>query len=441
MSAQPKKPKAYQTLHGTKDLFGDDVRLWDRILSVARSVAEFYGFEQIEFPHIEDPNLFLTGLGKTSDLTKKQLFALKDKDGTSYALRPDGRISAARAYIQNGFASLPQPVKLTYHGAMFRNDEPSRGWFKEFHQWGVELIGEESPVGDAAVMQVMFTALAEIGIKDIFIHVNSLGCRECRPAIRAQITNYYRPKIAKVCRSCRSRLKENALKVLECRDEKCAILKETAPNIVDHLCERCKTHFTAVLEFLDESKIPYILNPYLVKGVDYYTRTVFEVFVAEDPNAPEMRKDSEVLSIGSGGRYDNLIEMLGGHSTPAMGGALGIQRVMQVMRERGARVLSSYKPRVILIQLGDLAKRKSLTLMEELRKANIPIYESLGKDSIKSQLNMSIKVNAEIGLIIGQKEAIDGTVMVREMDSGIQEVVPQDKLIDLLKRKLKGHHG
>ena len=431
------KPKAFKALGGTRDLFGDDVRLWDRIVSVARGVGQFYGFEEIELPHIEDPAMFLAGLGKGSDLAKKQLYLLKTKEGESLALRPDGRVSAARSYIQNNFASLPQPVKLSYLGAMFRHDALDRGWYREFHQWGIELLGEESGVGDATIMQVLFVALAEIGIKDIFIHVNSLGCRECRSAIRAQIASYYRPKIAKVCRSCRFRMKDNPLKVLECRDEKCAILKEHAPNIVDHLCEPCKNHFKSILEFLDESNIPYILNPYLVKGVDYYTRTVFEVFVAEDPNAAEPKKDSEVLAIGSGGRYDNLIEALGGPRTAAIGGTIGIERVMQVIRERGVRIPPPPKPRVILIQLGDLAKRKSLSLMEELRKAGISVYESLGKDSIKSQLHISAKIAAEVGLIIGQKEAIDGTVMVREMDSGMQEVVPQDKLIELLKRRLK----
>src|SRR3989344_205935 len=292
--------KAYQALKGTRDLFGDDVRLWDRIVSVARSVAHFYGFEEIELPHIEDPAVFLAGLGKGSDLAKRQLYQLKNKEGESLALRPDGRISAARAYVSNDFNLLPQPVKLMYIGAMFRNDALERGWFREFHQWGVELFGESSPVGDAGVMQVLFVLLAEIGIKDIFIHVNSLGCKDCRAAIRSQLGNYYRPKVAKICRSCRFRLKDNPLKVLECRDEKCAILKEHAPSIIDNLCELCKTHFKAVLEFLEESKIPYILNPYLVKGVDYYTRTVFEIFVAEDPNAAESKKDSEVLAIGSG---------------------------------------------------------------------------------------------------------------------------------------------
>lgn len=437
MAVSPKKPKGFLTLRGTRDFYGDDVRLWDRILSVARAVSQFYGFEHIEFPHIEDPALFYAGLGKGSDLAKKQLYVLKTKDGDAIALRPDGRISAARSYIQNNFSDLPQPVKMTYQGAMFRHDELERGWYREFHQWGLELFGEESPVGDATVMQVIFTVLAEVGIKDIFIHVNSLGCHECRAAIRAQIANYYRPKIAKVCRSCRFRMKENPLKVLECRDEKCAMLKEHAPNIIDHLCEKCRGHFKQVLEFLDESRIPYILNPYLVKGVDYYTRTVFEIFVAEDPNSTEPKKDSEVLAIGSGGRYDELVESLGGPHTPAVGGSIGVQRVMRIIRERGIRVPPPAKPKVILIQLGDLAKRKSLSLMEELRKSGIAVYESLGKDSIKSQLHLSAKVSAELGLIIGQKEAIDGTVMVREMDSGIQEIVPQDKLIDLLKRKLK----
>lgn len=437
MSVSHHKGKTFKALGGTRDLFGDDVRLWDRIVSVARAIANFYGFEEIELPHIEDPAMFLAGLGRGSDLARKQLYILKAKEGESMALRPDGHISTARAYIQNNFAALPQPVKLMYLGAMFRHDALERGWFREFHQWGLELFGEESPVGDATLMQVLFVALAEVGIKDIFIHVNSLGCRECRSIIRSQIMNYYRPKMAKICRSCRFRVKDNPLKVLECRDEKCAVLKEHAPNIIDHLCEPCKAHFKAVLEFLDESKIPYILNPYLVKGVDYYTRTVFEIFVAEDPNAAEPKKDSEVLAIGSGGRYDNLVEALGGPVIPAVGGTIGIERVMQVIRERGVRIPPPPKPRVILIQLGDLAKRKSLSLMEELRKAGISVYESLGKDSIKSQLHISAKISAEIGLIVGQKEAIDRTVMVREMDSGMQEVVPQDKLVELLKRKLK----
>lgn len=432
-----KKQKAFFPLPGTKDFYGDDVRLWDRILGVARGIAQFYGFEQIELPHIEDPNAVLAALGKGSEIAKRQLYVVKTKEDDAVALRPDGHISAARAFVSNNFSDLPQPVKLTYQGSMFRNDPVARGWYHEFHQWGVDIFGEGSAVSDASVMQVLFAALSEIGVKEIFIHVNSLGCKECRLAIRAQIANYYRPKLAKVCRSCRFRMRDNPLRVLECRDEKCALLKEHAPNIIDHLCEKCKNHFKQVLEFLDESGVPYILNPYLVKGGEYYTRTVFEIFVAENPNAAEPKKDAEVLAIGSGGRFDGLVESLGGPPTEAVGGTLGLQRVMQIMRERGVRVPNPHRPKIILIQLGELAKRKSLTLMEELRKAGIPVYESLGKDSIKSQLHISSKVSAELGLIIGQKEAIDGTVMVREMDSGIQEIIPQDKLIDVLKKKLK----
>ncbi|MBI4135000.1 MAG: histidine--tRNA ligase [Candidatus Sungbacteria bacterium] len=437
MSGVFKKPRTFYALRGTRDLYGDDVRLWDRIMNVAYSIAEFYGFERIELPHVEDSNLFLAGLGKGSELAKKRLYILKTREGDGLSLRPDGRISAARSYIQNDFASLPQPVKLTYLGAMFRQDPLSRGWYREFHQWGIEMFGDDSPVGDAAIMQVLFVTLAEIGVRDIFVHINSVGCKECRSQLKGQIGNYYRSKLARVCRSCRFRLKDNPLKVLECRDEKCATLKEQAPSLIDHLCEKCRMHFRQVLEFLDESKIPYILNPYLVKGVDYYTRTVFEIFVAEDPNVAEPRRDSEVLAIGAGGRYDTLVESLGGRPTPAVGGSLGIQRIMQVMRERGIRIPPSYRPRVILIQLGELAKRKSLALLEELRKAGILVHESLGKDSIKSQLHISTKISAEIGLIIGQKEAVDGTIMVRDMDSGMQEIIPQEKLIELLKRKLK----
>lgn len=448
------KSKPLQRPRGTHDILPAEGGLWEKVRQSARELALFYGFEPIETPHFEDTDLFTRGVGPATDIVAKQLYSFKTRGGDALTLRPEGTAAIARAHIEHGMMNWPQPVKLHYLGSFFRHEAPQRGRFREFHQWGIELLGEEGAVADAEVIHVSYRLLGDWGLEGATVEVNSVGCPQCRPAYRNQLLQYYRQKVRGLCRDCKDRFRENPLRLLDCTQEKCVIVKKAAPQIIDRLCEACKQHFRSLLEFLEEIGIPYALNPHLVRGLDYYTRTVFETFYEPPPqpeasspaaagdgppgeDGPAAAEAPKRLAIVSGGRYDGLIEAMGGKPTPAVGAALGLERFVHLVRERKPKLLEATPPKVFLVQLGELAKKKSFAVMEELRRAGISMAESLGRDAIRSQLKIADRVRAPFALIIGQKEALDGTVIVRDMSSGIQETVSQAKLAETLKRKLK----
>lgn len=433
MAKRKLKIRTFSVPLGMRDVLPQDAEVFGRIEDAAKSIASFYGFERIETPVVEEAGLFLRGRQEVSHFPEKDLFQFRSPAGDLLALRPEGFLPIARSYVENNMADLPHPLKLFYSGQFFRDEEQRRGYQKSFHQFGLTVLGEESAVAEAEILQVLFLVLSELGIKNLFIHLNSIGCFECHPGYRSQLSSYYRSKTQRLCKNCKRNFKHSPIRLLECSDEKCSIVKQNAPQVLDSLCEICKDSFKELLEFFDEINIPYILDPRLVGTFNYYSRTVFKIY-------SEIQKEGEEkerLTIGSGGRYDGMIQGLGGKPTPAVGGVIGFERVSHLLRKTVGVDLGKKAPRVFLIHLGDLSKRKSFAVLEDLREANIPVRESLGKDSIKSQLKIAEKIGSPIALIIGQKEAIDKTIIVREMDSGIQETTPQDKLVDLLRRKLK----
>ena len=450
------KPKTFQSPRGTHDILPQDQRIWEKVRQSLRSISSFYGFEWIDTPHFEDTDLFYVGVGKATDIVSKQMYNFKTRGGDQLTLRPEGTASVARAYVEHGMANWPQPVKLAYCGSFFRHESPQRGRLREFHQWGLELIGDEGAVADAEIIQIFYVFLTEWGLKDILVEVNSVGCPSCRPIYRSQLTQYYRSKIRGLCRDCKDRFKDNPLRLLDCAQEKCLVAKKSAPQLLDRMCESCRVHLKTLFEFLEEVNVPYVLNPYLVRGLDYYTRTVFETFVgsplqgeskppaapdgttaAEEQKSDEQENLQKKLAIVSGGRYDGLIELVGGKPTPAVGGAFGLERFLALQKEHGTKIAEAPKPKVFIVQLGDLAKKKSLKMMEELRRAGITMAESLGRDSIRSQLKIADRLGSEYALILGQKEALGEAVIVREMSSGIQETISRGRLIEILKKKLK----
>jgi histidyl-tRNA synthetase len=466
------KNKTFQAPRGTHDILPPAQPYWDKIRKITNELSSYYGYGRIATPHIEDTELFLRAVGETSDIVEKQMYSFRTRGGDALTLRPEGTAPIARAYIENGLVSEPHPVKLWYFGEFFRHEAPQKGRYREFNQWGLESIGDESVIAEAEIMHIFSVALQELGFNNYVFHVNSIGCSACRPAYRSQLLQYYRSRIKGLCKDCKERYKANPLRLLDCKEEKCEIAKKGAPQMIEHLCEQCKNHFTLLLEFLDEDGVPYLLNSRLVRGLDYYARTVFEIFldesadvavpavapetpaetpaVSEQPNVPdtiaekkqEPEKSAEavhekkMLALGSGGRYDGLIETIGGRPTPAAGGAMGIERLVALLKQRGMRAASS-RQKVFFVQLGDLAKKKSFRIMEELRNANIPVGESIGKPSVKSQLKLADKHEAQYSLILGQKEAIDNTIIIREMSSGIQETILREKMVDTLKKKLR----
>ena len=423
----------FQSPKGMRDILPDEERYYAEVIRVAREIAEWYGFQMIVTPHLEKTDLFEASLGEGSDIIEKQMYSFRTKGGDALTLRPEGTAPTMRAYLEHGMHTHPQPVKLFYSGAFFRHESPQAGRAREFYQVGLEMIGDSEPVNDAMVIRLVSLIIRELGVP-ITIALNSIGDWECRPAYRKDLVAYYRRHVNRLCADCRRRLKINPLRLLDCKEEACQAIREHAPKIIDRLCEPCRRHFSEVREFLDAVHIPYEIDPYLVRGLDYYTRTVFEVF----PTLPE--KQFAHLAIASGGRYDDLAKTLGSNrAVPAVGGALGIDRIVGLMRfgGKGERVIRKEAPAVFIIQLGQTAKKKLLHWIEELRHADIPIAHVFSRDSLKAQLKLADRLDTPWAVIVGQKEALDETAIIRDMRSGEQEVVPLSKLVFSLKGKIK----
>ena len=424
-----KKPK-FQAPTGMHDILPEEEKYFKKIEDVCQEVADFYNFQRIETPILEETELFLKGIGLATDIVGKQMFTLKTKGGDYLTLRPEGTASIVRAYIEHGMQSLPQPVKLWYFGPFFRYEHPQVGRFRQFRQFGFEVLGEESSVLDAQIIQIFYNILKELKLKNLIVEVNSIGDSQCRPYYKKLLVSFFRSREVVLCSDCRRRLRENPLRILDCKEERCQQIRNQAPQILDHLCENCHSHFKEVLEFLDELELPYHLNPYLVRGLDYYTKTVFEI--TED--SPEGKA---LGALAGGGRYDILVKLLGGQETPAVGGAGGAERIIQLMKTKAIRFPKERKNEVFLAQLGILAKRKCLKLIEDFRQAKIPVSESLGRNSLKAQLKIADRIGAKYTLILGQKEVLDGTIIIRDMASGKQDLVKLEKVVGEIKKRLK----
>ena len=425
-----KKTSPIQIVKGMKDILPPEQLLWDYVLENSRKLCQDFGFGRIETPILERTELFQRGVGDNTDIVEKEMFSFETQGKDKLSMRPEGTAGLVRAYIENGMSRWSQPVKLYYEGPMFRYEKPQAGRYRQFHQFGYEIFGDKDAARDSQVIYLAWKIFQKLGIKDINIQINSIGCVECRSAYKKLLQDYYEMKINKLCMDCKRRLDSNPLRLLDCKEEKCMQVATSAPQIIDHLCVPCHDHFKNVLEFLDEIEITYVLNSRLVRGLDYYSKTVFEVW--------ENNSEGGQSSLGGGGRYDSLVEMLGGEETPAVGFSFGVERVVESLFSKGIQLNYSIKKEVFLVQLGDKARKKILRLFDKLVDSNITVGESLGRGSIKSQLRMANKFNSKFALIIGQKEALDNTVIVRDMESGMQEVVVMDSIVKEMKKRLKG---
>ncbi len=428
--AAPKKGMhPIQTVRGMRDLLPQDQVYWDRIAAVSATFAKAYGYEKIDTPFVEETALFIRGVGKATDIVEKELYSWETPGGENVSLRPEGTASAVRAYIQHGMLNLPQPVKLWYSGPMFRYDRPQAGRFRQFFSAGFECIGEADPVMDAQLAIMAWNMLNELGIEST-VRINSIGTPESRANYRNALVSYFRTKRNKLSEEDKKRLLKNPLRLLDSKDPAMQEMKAEAPQIVDWLDEESKAHFTRVLEYLDEVGVKYELDPYLVRGLDYYTKTVFELYADSD--------DQELAqsSLGGGGRYDGLVEVLGGRPTPACGFGLGLDRIVSRMKEKQSCQTEPTKVDVFIAQLGDMGRKKALALFEEFRKAGIPVGEAFAKTSIKGQMETANKRGAKWAIVIGQKEVLDGTAIIRDMDAGTQEIVDVKKVVHEIKKKL-----
>lgn len=427
---KPKTPPAIGLPRGMRDILPADMPYWLRVRAVAESIAEAHGFSHLETPIVELTALFVRGLGKQTDIVEKEMFSFTDQGGDDLVLRPEGTAPVARAYVTHGMFTVPQPVKLFYYGPFFRRERPQSGRSRQFHQGGYEIMGDGKPVIDAELILMCSRFFADLGIP-VTVELNSIGDAACREPYKEKLVAYYRAHRNKLCETCKLRLQRNPLRLLDCKEDGCALLRREAPQVVDHLCEDCKAHFMKVIEYLDEADLTYVLAPHLVRGLDYYSRTVFEVY-------PEIDGDERTAqsALAAGGRYDALIEMLGGRPTPAAGFAVGVERTISALKARNVPVTGPKTKRVFFAQLGEPAKRKAFRLFEELRKAGVPVVANFAKDALKAQMETANAIGAAYTIILGQKEVLDGTVIIRDMEAGIQEIVDEKKLVIELKKKL-----
>ncbi len=425
------KAKTPSLLRGMKDILPKDEYFWKRMHLLAWDLCGAYNYNYIETPVLEDASLFIRSIGRGTDVIDKEMYIFEDKDGSKVAMRPEFTAGIARSFVGQGMVSLPQPVKVWCFGQLFRHDRPQAGRYRQFHQFGCENFGVHDPVVDAETISVAYNFLSDLGIKTN-IHINSIGTVEDRQNYIVELVGYLRTKRSYLCENCRKRINKNPLRVLDCKEPDCKTVIDEAPQIIDWLSENSKNYFIKVLEYLDEAEVPYVLKPTLVRGLDYYTETVFEIYT-------EDTEEGAQDALGGGGRYDLLVEELGGQPTPACGFGIGLERVILAWRkaiEAGQIIQEPVVSKVYLAQLGEQARMKALGILEDLRKNGIIVGHNLGKSSLKAQLELADKQGAKHCLIIGQKEVQDRTIIIRDMESGIQEIVDQKKLKNELNKKL-----
>jgi histidyl-tRNA synthetase len=413
---------------GMRDIMNEQYYAFQGFFEKAQEVAVYYGFKPIETPLLEHEDIITGGIGKGTDIVDKEIYNLKTKGGDHLALRPEHTAPLMRAYIEHGMQTMPQPVMFYQYGPVFRHDKPQRGRYRQFWQFDLDILGNDKSIMDALVIKAGISILEEAGAKDLTIDINSIGDKECRGAYVKELVGYYRKHISGLPAIDRERLKTNPLRILDSKEEKTKEINEQAPDAISFLCVACKKHFKEVLEYLEEMGINYNINKNLVRGLSYYTRTVFEVYMqSEEEGAPPTQ-------IASGGRYDYLAKQVGGKKdVPAVGFSMGVDRIVEASwyKKLSPRILK--KPKIYFIQLGSEAKLKSLNIIEILRKAHVPIAQSLSKDSLGSQLAIAEKLSIPYAIIFGVKEAIDNSVIVRDMSNRSQDTVKLSKLLEYLK--------
>ena len=418
-------PKKFKTPSGMHDIFGNYYNYLEKVRNIACKTAKDYGFGGIETPIIEDTEVFTRGVGEETDIVEKEMYTFKTKGNDKVSLRPEGTAPVMRAYIQHNLYTSPQPVKFFYFAPFFRYERPQAGRYRQFWQFGLESIGKGGPIVDAQIIKAVHSIFKEMGIETV-VSINNMGDAKCREDFKKSLKKYLKKEASSLCSDCKRRMKKNPLRVLDCK--KCVKIKENAPQIVDYICKKCCEDFKSVLEFLEEVGVPYDLDPFLVRGFDYYTGTVYEFFT-------QAKENEEPLALGGGGRYDGLSTMLGDEERPATGVAIGIERLILAMKENGVSAKEE-NPQVFIAQLGDLAKKKSLRIFEELKGAKVSVAESFGQDSLKSQMNRADRMGAQITLIIGKEEAAEDRMILRDMDSGEQEKIKTEDAVKEVKKRL-----
>ncbi len=411
----------YRALKGMQDILPPDIYIWQKVEAAAREVFSSYGFQEIRLPVVESTNIFTRSIGENTDIVEKEMYTFMDKGDRSISLRPEGTASVVRCYVEKNLHTLPSPQKFYYTGPMFRYERPQSGRFRQFYQIGVEAFGDPNPGIDAEVISMLQHCLLKIGLKDVTFNVNSIGCAECRPAYRERLIEFFACDLGGLCPDCNRRYHTNPLRILDCKVERCKDMRKGAPKVTDSLCSGCKTHFDSLLSFLELLRISYIINPDMVRGLDYYTRTTFEV-TSENLGAQN--------AVAAGGRYDRLVREFGGPETPAIGFAIGMERIIELLKNSVSHDFPT--PEVFIAVIGDLAVRECMVMADRLRTKGVWVELGDAKNSLKSQMRRADRLSSKYVFIIGDDELNSGRLKWKKLSDSSQGEISMFEITDFL---------
>jgi len=428
MLSQVKRSElSYRAPRGTSDILPQEQGYWSYVEQRAQAICQLHGYQRIETPVFEDTRLFVRSIGEETDIVAKEMYTFPDRSGAMMTLRPEGTAPVCRAYIEHGMHNLPQPVRLYYIAPIFRYERPQAGRYRQHQQFGFEAIGDGDPALDAEVIDMAWQFYHSLGLRGLWLKLNSIGCSSCRPSYLESLKGYYAAHIEHLCLDCRRRLVQNPLRLLDCKKESCVGIKESAPRSIDHLCPQCQNHFQSVEKYLALLDLPFEVDHRLVRGLDYYTRTVFEI----QPQGEEAAQST----LGGGGRYDDLIEQLGGKPTPAVGFAAGIERILLNLKRQNIPVPIPPQPDVFISYLGEEAKDKAIEYGSRLRREGIGAILASSGRSLKAQLRQANALGMSYAIIIGEEELGEGKVTLRDMVSGEQRQMSFEDTTKSLKGK------
>ena len=398
---------------GTKDIIQTESYKWQYVENTVKNILTNYGYKEIRTPVFESTELFQRGVGDTTDVVQKEMYTFDDKGGRSITLRPEGTAGVVRAYIENGMSSMPSPVKVWYNMAMYRYENVQKGRLREFHQIGAEVLGSGSYLVDVEAITMANDIFKALNIPNVELNINSIGCPECRAEYQNALREFIRPNLEQYCDTCKSRFERNPMRILDCKERHCKELNQGAPKILDYLCEDCKTHFENVKQMLTNLGIEYKIDPEIVRGLDYYTKTVFE-FISKN----------EGYTVLAGGRYDGLVKELGGQDTPALGFAMGLERAIEIYEKYNTEApITMQTPIVYIAQIGDDANVYATKLVHELREAGIYAEKDITGKSLNAQFKYANKIGAKYVITIGENELQEGKADMKDMATGEAEVV------------------
>lgn len=412
---------------GTKDVLPQDSYRWQFIEQTWRDIARTYCIEEIRTPTFEHTELFLRGVGDTTDIVNKEMYTFEDKGGRSITLKPEGTAGVARAFIENSLYGAAQPTKMYYITSVFRYEKPQAGRLREHHQFGIEYFGTSSPLADVEVMSVAKSLFERLGINELTLRVNSIGCPECRKRYNAALKEYLASRLDEMCPLCKERFDKNPLRILDCKEEGCKRITKEAPVVLDYLCDACRSHHEAVCAGLDTLGIGYVVDPYIVRGLDYYTRTVFE-FVSDHIGAQG--------TVCGGGRYNGLVEQVGGKPTPAVGFGMGIERLLLTLEKLGLDSGDPHTPDAYIAPICAQAREIALKMSAQLRGCGLAVTSDLMERSMKAQLKYADKIGAKYVILLGEDEIASSQANIKEMKSGVSESVALEQTVQYLKNKL-----